>query len=116
MTVHAYIPQDVWYEFPSGVQVKSVGQFVDFDAPLSKINVHVRGGFIIPILDVEIHSYYLLLNLNRVMQVEICTGMMVIQLVCFVRSVINEYVSLFTLQIRLTRKHTTISISLSHLQ
>jgi alpha-glucosidase (family GH31 glycosyl hydrolase) len=48
MTVHAYIPQDVWYEFPSGVQVKSVGQFVDFDAPLSKINVHVRGGFIIP--------------------------------------------------------------------
>ncbi len=46
--VHAYIPQDVWYEFPSGVKVKVVGTFTDLDAPLEKINVHVRGGFIIP--------------------------------------------------------------------
>ncbi|CAF5110714.1 unnamed protein product, partial [Rotaria sp. Silwood1] len=47
-TVHAYIPQDVWYEFPSGVKVKAVGVFTDLYAPLEKINVHVRGGFIIP--------------------------------------------------------------------
>ena len=47
-TVHAYIPQDAWYEFPSGVKVQSVGVFTDFETPLSKINVHVRGGFIIP--------------------------------------------------------------------
>ncbi|CAF1109689.1 unnamed protein product [Adineta steineri] len=47
-TVHAYIPQDVWYEFPSGSQVKDVGIFTDLDAPLEKINVHIRGGFIIP--------------------------------------------------------------------
>ena len=32
----------------SGVQVTTVGQFVDLDAPIEKINVHVRGGFIIP--------------------------------------------------------------------
>jgi alpha-glucosidase (family GH31 glycosyl hydrolase) len=25
-----------------------VGQYVDFDTPIQKINVHVRGGFIIP--------------------------------------------------------------------
>ncbi len=46
--MHAYIPQDVWYQFPSGVEVKVVGVFTDLDAPLEKINVHVRGGFIIP--------------------------------------------------------------------
>ncbi|CAF3707781.1 unnamed protein product [Rotaria socialis] len=47
-TVHAYIPQDVWYQFPSGVKVQVAGIFTDLDAPLEKINVHVRGGFIIP--------------------------------------------------------------------
>ncbi|CAF1071871.1 unnamed protein product [Rotaria sordida] len=47
-TVHAYIPQDDWYEFSSGVKVKVIGVFTDLDAPLEKINVHVRGGFIIP--------------------------------------------------------------------
>ena len=46
--MNAYIPQDVWYEFPSGVPVSNVGVFADLDAPISKINVHVRGGFIIP--------------------------------------------------------------------
>ena len=30
------------------MQVTTVGQFVDLDTPIEKINVHVRGGFIIP--------------------------------------------------------------------
>ncbi len=47
-SVHAYIPQDTWYEFPSGVHLTTVGQFIDLDAPIQKINVHVRGGIIIP--------------------------------------------------------------------
>ncbi|CAF0775981.1 unnamed protein product [Rotaria sp. Silwood1] len=47
-SVHAYIPQDVWYEFPSGVKLNSVGLFIDLYAPITKLNVHVRGGFIIP--------------------------------------------------------------------
>ncbi|UJR17013.1 hypothetical protein I4U23_003911 [Adineta vaga] len=47
-TVHAYIPQNVWYQYPSGVKVDDVGVFVNLDAPLDKINVHIRGGFIIP--------------------------------------------------------------------
>ncbi len=46
--MHVYIPQDVWYQFPSGVKVNVVGVFTDLDAPMEKINVHVRGGFIIP--------------------------------------------------------------------
>lgn len=44
----AYFPQDVWFEFPSGVAVKTVGTYATLRAPLSKINVHVRGGFVIP--------------------------------------------------------------------
>ena len=47
-TVHAYIPQDVWYEFPSGAKLTTVGQFIDLNTPIQKINVHIRGGFIIP--------------------------------------------------------------------
>ena len=47
-SVHAYIPQDTWYEFPSGVPITTVGQYVDLDAPIHKINVHIRGGFIVP--------------------------------------------------------------------
>ncbi|CAM4969340.1 unnamed protein product [Rotaria socialis] len=47
-TIQAYIPEDVWYQFPSGVQVNVVGVFADLDAPLEKINIHIRGGFIIP--------------------------------------------------------------------
>jgi len=42
------MPQDTWYEFPSGVKVSSVGQYVTLNAPLQKINVHVRGRNIIP--------------------------------------------------------------------
>lgn len=30
------------------MEVKDAGIFTDLDAPLEKINVHVRGGFIIP--------------------------------------------------------------------
>ncbi len=46
--VHAYIPQDVWYDFTTGVKLTTVGQFIDLDTPIQKINVHVRGGYIIP--------------------------------------------------------------------
>ncbi|CAF0799837.1 unnamed protein product [Didymodactylos carnosus] len=44
----AYIPDDVWYEFPSGYKLSSSGTYVNLDAPLEKINLHLRGGFIIP--------------------------------------------------------------------
>ncbi|CAF1621154.1 unnamed protein product [Adineta ricciae] len=47
-TVNAYFPRDIWYQYPSGKKVESVGVFANLDAPLDKINVHIRGGFIIP--------------------------------------------------------------------
>ena len=46
--VRAYIPSDVWYEFPSGIKYPTIGTYVNFSTPLSKINVHLRGGFILP--------------------------------------------------------------------
>ncbi|CAF4413287.1 unnamed protein product [Rotaria magnacalcarata] len=47
-TVHVYIPDDVWYQFPLGVKVKHAGVFTDLDVSLEKINVHIPGSFIIP--------------------------------------------------------------------
>ncbi|CAM4833536.1 unnamed protein product [Rotaria magnacalcarata] len=47
-TVHVYIPDDVWYQFPLGVKVKHAGVFTDLDVLLEKINAHIPGSFIIP--------------------------------------------------------------------
>ena len=44
----AYFPNDVWYNFLTGAQVTTTGQWVTLDAPLDTINVHIRGGSIIP--------------------------------------------------------------------
>jgi alpha-glucosidase (family GH31 glycosyl hydrolase) len=46
--VTMYVPSDVWYEFPRGARVNWSGEFVDVYTPLSKINVYVRGGWIVP--------------------------------------------------------------------
>ncbi|UJR12589.1 hypothetical protein I4U23_016765 [Adineta vaga] len=45
--VHGYVPQDVWYEFPSDIQITMVAQYVDFDTSIQKINVHLRSRFTI---------------------------------------------------------------------
>ncbi|EFA78630.1 alpha-glucosidase [Heterostelium album PN500] len=47
-TVDAYFPVDVWYDYFNGSLLQSVGQVQTLDAPLDVINVHLRGGAIIP--------------------------------------------------------------------
>ncbi|GAM28047.1 hypothetical protein SAMD00019534_112230 [Acytostelium subglobosum LB1] len=49
-TVNAYFPTDVWYDYFTGVQVpaSSTGTYQTLDAPLDKINVHIRGGIVMP--------------------------------------------------------------------
>ncbi|XP_023930007.1 lysosomal alpha-glucosidase [Lingula anatina] len=47
-SVQAYLPNDVWYDFFNGSLLTSNGGQVALDAPLDKINLHVRGGSIIP--------------------------------------------------------------------
>ncbi|XP_019619834.1 PREDICTED: sucrase-isomaltase, intestinal-like [Branchiostoma belcheri] len=48
--VDAYFPDDRWFDFFTGAEVEGQyrGQTVTLDAPLNKINVHVRGGTILP--------------------------------------------------------------------
>ncbi|KAI8515160.1 hypothetical protein Bbelb_077510 [Branchiostoma belcheri] len=49
-TVSAYFPDTPWYDYYTGQEVEGEyrGQTVTLAAPLNKINVHVRGGAILP--------------------------------------------------------------------
>ncbi|XP_019644934.1 PREDICTED: sucrase-isomaltase, intestinal-like [Branchiostoma belcheri] len=49
-TVSAYFPDTPWYDYYTGQEVEGQyrGQTVTLAAPLNKINVHVRGGTILP--------------------------------------------------------------------
>ncbi|XP_071095912.1 lysosomal alpha-glucosidase-like [Haliotis cracherodii] len=47
-TVNAYFPKDTWYDFFTGAEVSNTGQWSVISAPLDKINVHLRGGSIVP--------------------------------------------------------------------
>lgn len=47
-SVDAYIPNTRWYDYHTGAEVKARGAWVNLPAPLEYINLHVRGGYIIP--------------------------------------------------------------------
>uniref|UniRef100_A0A6I8SYA0 Lysosomal alpha-glucosidase n=1 Tax=Xenopus tropicalis TaxID=8364 RepID=A0A6I8SYA0_XENTR len=47
-TVNAYFPTGTWYAPESGTGIQSKGQWLMLPAPLDKINVHIRGGYILP--------------------------------------------------------------------
>nr|DBA29502.1 TPA: hypothetical protein GDO54_009725 [Pyxicephalus adspersus] len=47
-SVDAYIPNTRWYDYHTGAVVKARGTWVNLPAPLEYINLHVRGGYIIP--------------------------------------------------------------------
>ena len=46
--VNAYFPDDLWYDFYTGNALSARGQSITLDAPIDKINLHIRGGYIIP--------------------------------------------------------------------
>ncbi|MBN3276903.1 MGAL glucoamylase, partial [Polyodon spathula] len=46
--VHAYIPSARWYNYHTGEAIGVRGQWLDIPTPLEQINLHVRGGYIIP--------------------------------------------------------------------
>ena len=46
--VYAYIPKDTWYNYKNGSTVSSHGAWTTLPAPLDTINVHQRGGTVIP--------------------------------------------------------------------
>ena len=47
--VSAYFPSDTWYAYNTGELVETVNTYVTLDAPLNVINVHLRGGYILPV-------------------------------------------------------------------
>ncbi|XP_050821721.1 sucrase-isomaltase, intestinal [Gopherus flavomarginatus] len=46
--VNAYIPSARWYDYYTGKSLEIKGQFQSLPAPLEHINLHIRGGYIIP--------------------------------------------------------------------
>uniref|UniRef100_A0A4X2LBD4 Maltase-glucoamylase n=1 Tax=Vombatus ursinus TaxID=29139 RepID=A0A4X2LBD4_VOMUR len=46
--VSAYFPKDPWYDYYSGSDIGVRGEWKDLPAPLDHINLHVRGGYILP--------------------------------------------------------------------
>ncbi|XP_072415319.1 lysosomal alpha-glucosidase [Chiloscyllium punctatum] len=48
VTVMAYFPQGVWYDFYTGSAFSSTGEYVKLSAPLDTINLHLREGAIVP--------------------------------------------------------------------
>ncbi|XP_051873196.1 sucrase-isomaltase, intestinal [Pristis pectinata] len=47
-TVHAYIPDSRWYDWFTGKRILQRRKWIKMSTPLDHINVHVRGGSIIP--------------------------------------------------------------------
>lgn len=46
-TVKAYFPDDVWYNYTTGIKI-SGASWEELAAPIEVINVHIRGGSVIP--------------------------------------------------------------------
>ncbi|XP_028650310.2 sucrase-isomaltase, intestinal [Erpetoichthys calabaricus] len=46
--VHGYMPDARWYDYYTGRSTGIRGQWVDMPTPLDHINLHIRGGYVIP--------------------------------------------------------------------
>ncbi|XP_048193677.1 maltase-glucoamylase-like [Perognathus longimembris pacificus] len=46
--VTAYFPRALWYDFYTGAQINASSEWKVLPAPLDHINLHVRGGYILP--------------------------------------------------------------------
>ncbi|XP_078065159.1 sucrase-isomaltase, intestinal [Mustelus asterias] len=47
-SVRAYIPDSPWYDWFTAKSVPKRGKWIQLPAPLERINLHIRGGYIIP--------------------------------------------------------------------
>uniref|UniRef100_I3JDQ1 alpha-glucosidase n=1 Tax=Oreochromis niloticus TaxID=8128 RepID=I3JDQ1_ORENI len=57
-TVRGYIPKGRWYDFHTAKDVGVSGAMFDMPTPLNHINLHVRGGYILPWQKPENTTYY----------------------------------------------------------
>jgi len=55
-SVNAYFPDAPWYDYYTGSLVPVRGQYLELDAPLEFVNVHLRGGIIYPTQEPAINT------------------------------------------------------------
>ncbi|XP_064228866.1 LOW QUALITY PROTEIN: probable maltase-glucoamylase 2 [Aotus nancymaae] len=46
--ISAYFPKALWYDYSTETSNKSIGEWKILEAPLDHINLHIRGGYILP--------------------------------------------------------------------
>uniref|UniRef100_A0A4W5JU12 Uncharacterized protein n=1 Tax=Hucho hucho TaxID=62062 RepID=A0A4W5JU12_9TELE len=56
--VKGYIPDDLWYDFHTAKAIGVKGQMLTMPTPLDHINLHVRGGYILPWQKPENNTHY----------------------------------------------------------
>ncbi|XP_031652287.1 maltase-glucoamylase, intestinal [Oncorhynchus kisutch] len=56
--VQGYIPDDLWYDFHTAKAIEVKGQMITMPTPLDHINLHVRGGYILPWQKPENNTHY----------------------------------------------------------
>ncbi|ELK15857.1 Sucrase-isomaltase, intestinal [Pteropus alecto] len=64
-TVQGYVPNARWFDYHTGQDIGVRGTFNEFDAPLYQINLHVRGGYILPCQEPAQNTYYSRQNYMR---------------------------------------------------
>ncbi|KAK7820953.1 hypothetical protein U0070_026011, partial [Myodes glareolus] len=57
-TVDGYVPNARWFDYHTGEDIKVRGKQETFEAPFDKINLHVRGGYILPCQEPGQNTYY----------------------------------------------------------
>ncbi|KAM5255777.1 maltase-glucoamylase [Ctenodactylus gundi] len=55
--VAAYFPESHWYDYYTGVDMNTTGEWKDLPAPLDHINLHVRGGYILPCQEPALNTH-----------------------------------------------------------
>ncbi|XP_072508617.1 uncharacterized protein [Notamacropus eugenii] len=56
--VPAYFPKAPWYDYYSGLDIGARGEWKDLPAPLDHINLHIRGGYILPWQEPANNTHY----------------------------------------------------------
>ncbi|XP_068943501.1 maltase-glucoamylase [Petaurus breviceps papuanus] len=56
--VTAYFPNARWYDYYTGSDIGVRGKFTTLSAPLDHINLHIRGGYILPWQEPANNTYY----------------------------------------------------------
>ncbi|XP_075905811.1 sucrase-isomaltase, intestinal [Nelusetta ayraudi] len=56
--VEGYFPDARWYDYHTGTRMADRGKVVTLDTPLNKINLHIRGGYILPWQKPENNTFY----------------------------------------------------------